>query len=53
MTLSEKVKKVDQALPGHFLTAALVAVGIAFILIGLFVPSNIVKATMLVYAIVP
>jgi hypothetical protein len=53
MTLAQKIKQVDDSLPSNTLSALLVTAGVAIILIGLFVPSNIIKATALAYVVLP
>lgn len=53
MTFQETVKKIDESIPSKPLTVLMVTIGVVFIIVGLYGKSNILKATMITYAIVP
>ena len=54
MAFPSKVAAFDKSIPtGQFLTAVLVTVGVALILVGVYCKSNVVKSGVAAWAIMP
>ena len=49
----ENIKKFDDSLPAKVLSGVMIGIGITFILVGVFSKSNVLKATMITYAVAP
>ncbi len=49
----DELKHFEASLPGKALSGIMIGIGVVFIAVGIFSKSNILKATMITYAVAP